>query len=170
MTGNEINIIAYNLYVTKEGFGRLLRELPGFTNLQIQIGVYAMNATGDGAMVPCSAAWRYNGTPQVMHCEKDASTDWRIVVRVNKGMGPDAIIGKAESKLLRRIYARITGSELLSESDADDNQETKEQERQLSESAQRDLAAQREAARQRAERLAAESGGEPQAAAKGDEA
>lgn len=117
VTGNEINIIASNLYVTKEGFERLLRDHPGLSNLKIQIGV--PQTAGEGALVPCRAEWCLDGVPDSIACEKDESTDWRIPIRVNSFMGVDAIIGKAKSKLLRRIYERVTGSELLSEADAE---------------------------------------------------
>lgn len=103
-TGNEWNIIAGNLYVTKEGFRRLLKELPGFSNLQVQFGV--PHTSENGALVPADASWRYQGKDYSMSCHGD----FRIPIRINKGMGADAILGKAESKLLRRIYQQCTGS------------------------------------------------------------
>lgn len=107
-TGNEINIIAGNLYVTKEGFTRLLAELPGFADFKFQMGV--PQSCDGGALVPCDASWKWYGKLDVMKCTKTDEGDYRIAVRVNKGMGSDAILGKAESKLLRRIYQRCTGS------------------------------------------------------------
>ncbi len=114
-TGNEINIIAGSLYVTKEGFQRLLSEFPGLSNLHIDIGVPA-NA-GDGALVPARASWKLDGKPDELICERRGDTDYRIAVRVNKGQGVDAIQGKAASKLFRRVYERLTGT--LLEVDAD---------------------------------------------------
>ncbi len=109
-TGNEINIIAGNLYVTVEGFARLLREFQGLTQLAIQIGV---PATGDkGALVPARASWYLHGERDELICEKIGDADYRIAVRVNSGMGVDAIQGKARSKLYRRIYERITGTQV----------------------------------------------------------
>lgn len=115
---NQINVIAGNLYVTKEGFERLLREFPGLTNLQIEIGVPIM--AGDGALVPCRASWKLSGAQDVIVCEKGTDADYRIAVRVNKAMGVDAIQGKAKSKLYRRIYERLTGTAIAIEADAAD--------------------------------------------------
>jgi len=106
--GNQINIIAGNLYVTKEGFERLLREMPGLKSLSIQVGV---PVTKDGgALVPCKASWKFNGVADELVCEAGAEADYRIAVKVNGGMGVDAIHGKAKSKLYRRIYERLTGT------------------------------------------------------------
>lgn len=118
VTGNEINIIAGNLYVTKEGFERLMSELPGLTGLKIQIGV-PQTADG-GALVPAKAEWKYNGIHDSITWEKEESADYRIPIRVNSAMGVDAILGKAKSKVLRTIYARVCGSKLPVEADADD--------------------------------------------------
>lgn len=114
MTGNEFNIIAGNLYVTKEGCRRLIREFPGLTDLKIQTGV--PKKTGDGALVDCKATWRRDGQADELLCEGS----YAIAVRVNSAMGIDAIVGKAESKLLRRIYERLVGSEQLLLPDEDD--------------------------------------------------
>lgn len=106
MTGNEINIIAGNLYVTKEGYRRLVREFPGLTNLRVQCGV--PKKTGEGALVDCKASWEVERIPDEMVCEGA----YAIPIRVNAAMGVDAILGKAESKLYRRIYDRLVGSDL----------------------------------------------------------
>ena len=118
VTGNEINIIAGNLYVTKEGFERLLSELDGLVNLKMQIGV-PVTSEG-GALVPARAEWVYHGVSDGIVWEKEANADYRIPIRVNAAMGIDAIIGKAKSKVLRNIYARATGTRLAAESDVDD--------------------------------------------------
>ncbi len=115
--GNQINVIAGNLYVTKEGYERLLREFPGLSRLSIEIGVPA--TIGEGALVPCRASWSLDGQQDLLVCEKGTDADYRIPIRVNKSMGVDAIIGKAKSKLYRRIYERLTGSVILSEADTD---------------------------------------------------
>lgn len=115
--GNELNIIASRLYVTRHGFERLLRDLPGFSNLEIEVGVPVKHA--EGALVPCKARWRMRGAPHEVAFEKTGDTDYRIAVRVNDGMVVDAIIGKATSKLLRRIYQRVTGTHLAEVSDAE---------------------------------------------------
>jgi hypothetical protein len=102
-TGNEFNIIAGNLYITKEGYKRLIRDFPGLTNLHIDIGT--PKAHGEGAIVPCKATWKLHGIDQSMDC----TGEYSIAV---KGVGVDLLVGKAESKMLRRIYARLAGSDL----------------------------------------------------------
>lgn len=120
ITGNEFNIIAGNLYVTKEGCKRAVREFPGLTDLKYQPGV--PKTQGDvGALVDCKASWKLDGVPDEMRCEGP----YAIPVRINKGMGADAILGKAESKMFRRIYDRLTSSE-LSLPDPDENTEVEE--------------------------------------------
>ena len=105
--GNEFNIIAGQCYITKDGFRRLVREYPGFANLKIVVGV--PRSAGEGAIVPCSASWTIGGVPDSLEVE--------IPV---KGSGCDLLLGKAESKLLRRIYARITGSDFSDVGSADE--------------------------------------------------
>lgn len=100
--GNEFNVIAGNCYVTKEGLTRLLRNYRGLTELRIKLGVPRM--AGGGAIVDCSATWKLNGQPDQIECE--------IPIKVNGGMGADAILGKAERKLKSRIYAQLTGSDI----------------------------------------------------------
>jgi hypothetical protein len=123
VTGNEINIIAGNLYVTKEGFERLLSEMPGLTNLKIQVGVPATSE--GGALVPARSQWLYHGVADAMVWEKEDTADYRIPIKVNSAMGIDAIMGKAKSKVLRNIFARISGTQLAVVDDADDVEFTK---------------------------------------------
>jgi hypothetical protein len=107
--GNEWNIISGRCYVTKEGFTRLLRELPGLTDLRLSFGV--PKGAGDrGATVPAKATWKYHG--------KADSLEREIPIRVNGGMGADAILGKAERKLRAAVYSQITGT-TMSDGEAD---------------------------------------------------
>ncbi len=110
VVGNEMNIISGRFYGTKGGYSRLVAEFPGLTDLQLQAGV--PQSVGDkGALVPYVAVWRLHGKEMILRCaqEKDG-TDMRIPVKVNGGMGADAILGKAERKMLFRIYQRVNGS------------------------------------------------------------
>lgn len=118
VTGNEINIIAGNLYVTKEGFERLLSELPGLSNLWIQCGV--PTTKDGGALVPAKSSWQYYGVADQLTAEETPTGDYRLPIRVNSAMGVDAILGKAKSKMLRNIYARITGTQLAVEDEVED--------------------------------------------------
>lgn len=114
--GNCWNIIAGQSYITKEGFWFLVgRKIPGLTDFKVQVGVPRMvKAAGDarnasdeeakGAIVHCSATWKLHGVPD--------RVDREIPIRVNAMMGADAIMGKAERKILAAAYAQITGTTL----------------------------------------------------------
>lgn len=117
--GNEINIIAGNFYATKQGMERVVREYPGLTDLRLVPGV--PHASQDGALVTYQASWKLNGQDDAIEClaaTAAGTPDTRLAVRVNKGMGIDAILGKAKAKMLKRIYERLTGSVQFVEDDA----------------------------------------------------
>lgn len=107
--GNEFNIIAGRFYGAKAGFERIVLEFPGLQDLRINMGVPVL-VQDKGALVPCEATWVFAGKPDSITCAqvKDG-IDSRIPVRVNSGMGMDAILGKATRKLFARIYQRLTG-------------------------------------------------------------
>lgn len=100
--GNEFNIIAGQPYITKEGFARLVREFPGLTDLRENYGVPKMS--DNGARVQCSASWKLNGV--------EDSLEREFAIKVNRGMGTDAVLGKAKRKLLAAVFDRLTGSEM----------------------------------------------------------
>lgn len=101
LAGNCFNIISKRAYITKEGVTWQLRKVEGLTDLRISLGV-PRNAAG-GALVDCEATWKMNGAADTLKAT--------IPIRVNQGMGADAILGKAERKLRYRVYLQITGSE-----------------------------------------------------------
>lgn len=109
LTGNEWNIIGGRCYVAQAGCARLVAELPGVTDLELSPGIPLLR--DGGAIVEYAAAWKLDGKPM--------SLSRKIPVRVNNGMGADAILGKAKRKMLAAIYERLTGS-VLSEGEADD--------------------------------------------------
>ena len=108
--GNEINIIAGRFYGAKAGFERIVREFPGVHDFQFVLGVPTLVGNG-GALVEFDATWIYHGERQEMtgRAAGEGTIDTRISVRVNGGMGPDAILGKATRKLCARVYQRLTG-------------------------------------------------------------
>lgn len=117
-TGNEMNIIASNAYLTLEFFRRKLREWPGLTDLEISLGIPVMS--DKGAAVECFATWKIDEHDMRVEFLKTEKHDNRIAVKVNAGMGFDAVLGKAERKLRARIYQKITGSVRTLDGDADD--------------------------------------------------
>jgi hypothetical protein len=123
-TGNEINVISGRMYPAKNGLDRLVHEWPGLTDLKIDPGV-PHNVSDKGSLVSTRATFRLNGRPMVVARELERNekgevvSDNRIPVRVNSGMGPDGILGKAERKLLFQILKRLKGNITLPEGDGD---------------------------------------------------
>lgn len=109
--GNEFNIIAGRMYITREGFTRLVREYPGLSNLVTCPGI--PKALERGGIVPFTAEFMLNGE------KKSLARD--IPVKVNSGQGVDAMIGKATRKMLAYIYATITGSTFFPDGEIDDD-------------------------------------------------
>ncbi len=101
---NEVNVISGRMYLCKNYFTRMLKTLPGMTDLVIQPGKVVMLPTG--ALVEYSATWKLNGNPMQMARTKDAA----IPVRLNAGMGADGALGKAERKFKAAIFSMVTGS------------------------------------------------------------
>jgi hypothetical protein len=114
VTGNEFNVISGKCYLTKEYYQRQVAALVD----DLRIVEHVPQLRDGGALVPMEASWIYNGRRDELKCLKTDDGDARIAVRVNKGMGVDAVLGKATRKLLARIYRRVTGSNWL-EADAD---------------------------------------------------
>lgn len=110
-TGNEFNVIAGRFYGTREGYTRKVGQYPGLTDLVIIPAVPSM--TTSGATVKMAATYRLNDVPKKF--------EQTFAVRVNAGMGADAIIGKARRKCLAAIYGILTGS---IQTDLEDEDET----------------------------------------------
>jgi hypothetical protein len=98
--GNEWNIIAGRFYACKNGLKRKCEKWPGVTDLKVDFGV-PKRIGEDGALVPVTARWIKEGHHDSIQAE--------IPVRVNKRMGVDAILGKAERKIYKRIHDRLSG-------------------------------------------------------------
>ena len=113
VVGNEWNIIGGNTYITLQGVSRIVHGWPGLTDLRLDAGVPTVAKGGTGALVPYSASWNLNGRPDSIECSETPEPDTRIPVRVNKGMGADAILGKARRKMLARIWERLRGTDGL---------------------------------------------------------
>lgn len=113
--GNEFNIIAGNSYITKEGFIGLMRRDRRFLGVCIDMEppVYDKGASGrERAVVKYAATWNFNSRP-----DKKSGA---VPIRLNAGMGDDAVLGKAERKIRCLIWNQATGN-YLSDGDADDS-------------------------------------------------
>jgi len=110
--GNEFNIIKGSPMLVQNYWKRQVRELP-ITDLAVEFG--SVEAKGNEAFVECLARWNdADGKPQEISRRanvKHAGTEWdrRIVVPMNRAMGRDAVIGKAERRIYKEIYERATG-------------------------------------------------------------
>jgi hypothetical protein len=114
MVGNQTNIIAGRFYATKEGFEDFfLRQgkLKNFTDYREGYSVPKFVSESE-AIVTASANWIWNK-------QADKMENVQISIRVNKGQGADATLGKAKRKLLARIYSRVTGT-VITEGDANE--------------------------------------------------
>lgn len=107
LTGNEFNVIAGNFYGAQNGYRRKVREIPGLTDLEELAGepVGANGNTTVRYIVRC----KINGKPWELLNEQ-RQPGRKFTIRVNSGMGPDAIIGKAARKALKAAYEEITGT------------------------------------------------------------
>ena len=99
LVGNQINIISYRCYVTKEGFEFLVKRLPNITNFKPAVGV--PKSLNGGALIECKATWKNNGV--------DQSLEVTIPVKGDDYSGADQLIGKATRKFLKRCHEMMTG-------------------------------------------------------------
>lgn len=97
--GNEFNIIAGRAYITKNGMIHKLSQIDGLSYTMTP-GIPKMAGEG-GAAILMAIDWTFNG--------KTNHKDLALAVRINKGMGADAIIGKATRKAAAWLYQTVTG-------------------------------------------------------------
>ncbi len=105
MVNNEVNIIAGKFYAAKNGLMRVVRDLPGISELKVEEG--RLQKFDRGALVPMSASWKLRGVSDSIKVE--------IPVKTDDYSTADQILGKALRKLLARIHARCTGTKQLLE-------------------------------------------------------
>lgn len=99
--GNQFNVISGRCYVTKEGMNTLLGRVRGLKKWGFETSVPALN----GQKAECSVLIEW-----LMEGEKEIHSETRrFPVRVNMGMGDDAIMGKAERKAAGWLLKRLTG-------------------------------------------------------------
>ena len=103
LVGNEVNIIAGRFYAAKNGYRRKLTDKKSFPGLTDFRDSYSSPEVieGKGTIVKCEASWKRNGVPDSFSAE--------FGIRVNAGMGADAVIGKAERKLCKRVHDILLG-------------------------------------------------------------
>lgn len=102
-TGNQWNIIAGNVYVTKEGFTGLLQDLPGFTDFTFNPGVPKWDNDVKQHVMDFSAKWKMKGIEQTL--------EGKIPIICNQKSKIDALMGKGERKIKYRVHTIATGSQ-----------------------------------------------------------
>lgn len=116
--GNQWNIIAGNMYCTKEGCTHLLKKLDGLKYSVIPgIPKVVENEAGIGALVTVDVQWQYKGTSGKEKLE--FVTKGARDSRGKAVTGADAYQGKAERKAKNWLYHYLTGSS-VGEGDVDD--------------------------------------------------
>jgi len=108
--GNEFNILAGRFYLTKNGLKHKLRDVEGLYK-NVTPGIPKM-VSEKGAIITMHLDWTFNGEKH----EKDLT----FAIRVNAGMGTDAIVGKATRKAYAWLYEEVTGNN-VNEGDATDD-------------------------------------------------
>lgn len=107
--GNQFNIIAGNCYLTKEGFGYLLKKETKIKKFSIIPALPRIKTNDDGtqsAAIVMKTKWTpADGSGELVE-------DLEIPIKVNKFMGTDAVIGKATRKARAWLYNTINGSEI----------------------------------------------------------
>ncbi|HVU07824.1 MAG TPA: hypothetical protein VHG89_04695 [Verrucomicrobiae bacterium] len=98
--GNEWNIIATRFYACKNGLRRKVITYRGVTDFKDTYEVPRM-VQDKGAIVKCRATWKKDGV--------ENSLEREFPIRVNAYMGSDAILGKAQRKLLAAVHDRLAG-------------------------------------------------------------
>jgi hypothetical protein len=115
--GNQFNIIAGNMYATKEGCGYLLSKIQG---LKYDVIPELPRMNEKSAAVVMNIEWTINGVTNNKKMD--------VPVKVNAYMGTDAVIGKATRKARKWLFDTITGCELpegdSSESDSFEKKKT----------------------------------------------
>jgi hypothetical protein len=108
---NEMNIISSRCYIAQEGYRRKVNEIPGLTNFEFLPGVPRKDESTGHMVIRCGARWRLNGIQQELK-DHEGKPGQVLAIPSNDYMGPDAIIGKAARKTLKRVYEMATGSTL----------------------------------------------------------
>jgi len=114
IAGNEMNVISGRFYGAQNGYRRLVREIPGLTDLEEIPGspVAENGNTSVRFIVRC----KINGKEWFLKNEK-GEPGRKFTIRVNAGMGPDAILGKAARKALKAAYEELTGTKITESDD-----------------------------------------------------
>lgn len=111
ITGNEINIMSGQCYLTKEYWHRMFTEVEGVTDVDPPtIGMPTEHAVGPKkyARVQARLRWRYNGKLQDLERLGDSAIQviWHDSDRL------ETIQGRVKARLYAMAYAKVTGKKV----------------------------------------------------------
>lgn len=118
--GNEFNIISGRCYGAKNGYYRKVKELTAGT-FTFSIDPPIQVAGGTSVKVKCRGKWKVGGQGAEQTIGIDADDPCDFAIRVNEFMTPDAVVGKAERKLYKRVFERLAGR-AVPDADIDDTE------------------------------------------------
>jgi hypothetical protein len=101
--GNQFNIIAGNMYPTKEGCGAMLEKQEGL-KYDIVCEIKALNKDKTSASVEASITWQLSGASRTRVIP--------IPIKIDSYASVDSIIGKATRKARAWLLSNITGIEI----------------------------------------------------------
>lgn len=111
IVGNQINVLAGNMYVTKNGYLPRLREFPGLKfTFPFKHQLPVQDETHKTWSVTSEISWELDG---VKH--KEIITN---PTRKQDGQSADALWGKADTKCCRFLWNKVTGQETMDDSSA----------------------------------------------------
>lgn len=113
----EWGIFSGRAYRKVNYYRRMVHTVPGVTDVHYQLGDPQL-INERKALVAGVCRWKQGGQVRRRACEKGPEGDYRIPVRVNKGMGDDALKAKAERRLLALALADME-ERSLTEADLD---------------------------------------------------
>lgn len=108
--GNQFNIIAGNMYVTKEGYKHLLAKVKGLT-YSIKHGIPKVDNSKQFAIVESVVKWNLNGEVREEKLE--------FSIKGNPYMTADSYAGKADRKARAFVFNQVSDIE-VSDGDAED--------------------------------------------------
>ena len=101
--GNQFNIIAGTCYITKEGFGYLLKKIEGLS-YEIIPALPRIDQSKGSAAIEMNITWTKEGVTSVRKID--------FAIKVNQYMGADAVIGKATRKARAWLFNTIMNTEI----------------------------------------------------------
>jgi len=105
-TGNQFNIIASGMYITKEGCGEILNNDPTLASWDVVCGLPKVNADKTSAAVDATITWKTHLSPEVK------TKTIPIGIKIDQYTSIDAIIGKATRKGRAWLINNLTGVEI----------------------------------------------------------